>query len=1169
MKNNFLINIIILFAVISLILSSCSFGRFYDGRDVFSKISDEPADDRHTQDDTASDRCVPGSMKLIQNSGIIHSVWEDESRRMHMAYYTKSMDNGSTWSKPIIVGSEKPSISVNENDVYVVSCSARSELLLFRSTDNGNTFTKKMLSEISCFIPSIAVNGSNVHVAWNGWIQNIYSGDYSDAGIYYMRSEDSGDTWDAEIMVKAMTNNVASISIVTEDTCVEINWTEAASPGKIYSKISMDNGMTWNENASVENMMVEQKEQTETVRDAGFSVSINPSIKSSSKAVKKWTFMVYMVGDNNLEQYLINNFENMSAVGSTADVNIVVQFDRHDDYDARYDDWNTSKRYYVTPGMTPTIANALQDLGEVDSSKPGVLSDFINWSINNYPAKHYALILGDHGLGIGGLCEDEKRTATPGGSAVWMSLNELKQALQMANSNNGVKLDIIGFDACLMGMAEVDYQIHEFANISVHSQETEDGNGWPYNPILANLTAAPTMSAEQFASIIVDCYYNYYTTVVIDTWATLSAVNLTKQTNLSNAINSFAQQLITNAYTYHTQITAARTASQTYATGYDNPYEDYTDLYDFAYEIKSRISVASVQTAAQSLMNAINDTVINEKHGTARPDSHGISVYHPEKYLEYYISYDSLVEFVPDNKWDEFLKEYYIAPSSQTMNVLLINDDNNVASADDFSIERFSTTLTNMGFTVSTEQSSVTNASLWMNYNFIVWSDGDDITPITKLETDPPTGNTYRTWLTQYAFVGGRLIIEGGHIAFKHNSIADFAKTVLHIIPGAYVYDEVDNLLKNATHPVATMPNIIPDTVTFTYADTGDSDTARTTSDAVGVFKWSAIYYGGSPVNIVGNGVVAYENNWDMAEGGQIVYFAIDIDDIGSITTQEQIIENSASWLRRAPYTNDVGIYAINTPVNGDMYPVGVRDINATVKNYGTGTQSNFNVSCEINEVIEYAKSVTVFSDDMESGVGGWTTTSPVQPNWHRVTTSSNSGIYSWWCGNDSTGQYENNMNESLTSGIIDLSNSSTAVLTFWHKYSLESAYDYGYVEISMDGGSSWSATLKSCTGTQSTWVKVEVDISTYTGGSNVKIRFRLKSDTTTVSSGWYIDDICINKTTLPVYKKVYNNNQTVTTVMAQDDTKFLIWNYDFVNATDYKIIVKTWLTTDEKMLND
>ncbi|MCG2827105.1 MAG: hypothetical protein L6265_11000, partial [Thermoplasmatales archaeon] len=47
------------------------------------------------------------------------------------------------------------------------------------------------------------------------------------------------------------------------------------------------------------------------------------------------------------------------------------------------------------------------------------------------------------------------------------------------------------------------------------------------------------------------------------------------------------------------------------------------------------------------------------------------------------------------------------------------------------------------------------------------------------------------------------------------------------------------------------------------------------------------------------------------------------------------------------------------------------------------------------------------------------------------------------------------------------------------------------------------------------------------------------------------------------------NNNQTVTTVMAQDDTKFLIWNYDFVNATDYKIIVKTWLTTDEKMLND
>ena len=41
-----------------------------------------------------------------------------------------------------------------------------------------------------------------------------------------------------------------------------------------------------------------------------------------------WTFMVYMAGDNNLEQFGLLDLSEMKRVGSTSDVAILAQFDR-------------------------------------------------------------------------------------------------------------------------------------------------------------------------------------------------------------------------------------------------------------------------------------------------------------------------------------------------------------------------------------------------------------------------------------------------------------------------------------------------------------------------------------------------------------------------------------------------------------------------------------------------------------------------------------------------------------------------------------------------------------------------------------------------------------------------------------------------------------------------
>ena len=79
-------------------------------------------------------------------------------------------------------------------------------------------------------------------------------------------------------------------------------------------------------------------------------------IRPASAQNSKWTFMVYLDADNNLEDVGIDNFLHMAQVGSTNDVNIVVQFDRSSSYDTSYGDWSTTKRFHVEKDMTPDAA---------------------------------------------------------------------------------------------------------------------------------------------------------------------------------------------------------------------------------------------------------------------------------------------------------------------------------------------------------------------------------------------------------------------------------------------------------------------------------------------------------------------------------------------------------------------------------------------------------------------------------------------------------------------------------------------------------------------------------------------------------------------------------------------------------------------------------------------
>jgi hypothetical protein len=138
-----------------------------------------------------------------------------------------------------------------------------------------------------------------------------------------------------------------------------------------------------------------------------------------------------------------------------------------------------------------------------------------------------------------------------------------------------------------------------------------------------------------------------------------------------------------------------------------------------------------------------------------------------------------------------------------------------------------------------------------------------------------------------------------------------------------------------------------------------------------------------------------------------------------------------------------------------------------------------------------------LFFDDFTAGTDGWTLQGG---NWGLTSTaySAPSAL------TDSPGgNYGDDWNATAT---IDGSYTASR-LVFWHRYDIESGWDYGYVQVSADGGG-WE-TLETYTGTQNAWQEVAVDLSQY-AGQDLRFRFLLDSDYWITEDGWYLDDVMI-----------------------------------------------------------
>ena len=127
------------------------------------------------------------------------------------------------------------------------------------------------------------------------------------------------------------------------------------------------------------------------------------------------------------------------------------------------------------------------------------------------------------------------------------------------------------------------------------------------------------------------------------------------------------------------------------------------------------------------------------------------------------------------------------------------------------------------------------------------------------------------------------------------------------------------------------------------------------------------------------------------------------------------------------------------------------------------------------------------------------------------------------------SGNYVNNANNSMTLNVpLNISASPVTFLSFWHKYNTEAGYDYCYVEVSSNNGTTWQ-TVNSYNGVLSTWTQQAFDITSYANSSTqMKVRFRLQSDGGVVADGWYVDDIKITNYNPLINSIVTNLNLTL-----------------------------------------
>lgn len=409
-----------------------------------------------------------------------------------------------------------------------------------------------------------------------------------------------------------------------------------------------------------------------------------------------WTFMVYMAAANDLEIFAPRNLRQMEKIGSNSHINIVAQ---HNIYE-KSKPYSTT--YFIEKGSKKIIKEE-KEAG--DSGHMQTLIDFCCNTMATYPADHYALILWNHGTGIlepvtrshvsiseifsltdmpvffneeyksfpslpllaksikqhiyKGICFNDS-------SGNFLNEQQLITALKTicATSLNGKKLDLLGFDACLMSMVEVALSIEPYVDIMVASQDVERGTGWDYYYALYPFLST-TVTPEQLGIHLVHAYAKAYKKTSDFTQTCLNLKNISPLTENISRVAFLLQDFLKSNIIIKIKNLIKMSRNRHLCTHFDEP--EFIDLYHFYDNLltnlakipeKTELNMAELNRELEQGKIMIQQSVLENMAGSAYPHAHGISIYFPEHII--HNSYRRSL-FAKNTNWAVFLKTYLSA----------------------------------------------------------------------------------------------------------------------------------------------------------------------------------------------------------------------------------------------------------------------------------------------------------------------------------------------------------------------------------------------------------------------------------------------------------------------------------------------------------------------------
>jgi hypothetical protein len=408
---------------------------------------------------------------------------------------------------------------------------------------------------------------------------------------------------------------------------------------------------------------------------------------------KPWAILVWIAGDNNLSRFGTVDLGELKQVGSNVKVHLVAQYDRAGH--------KGTQRYMLRKGTT-LESDAVAELGETNTGDPKVAIDFFTWGIKNYPSDHVMCVLWNHGSGIDesdiyararALDPDSngkrarsqeqklsrqhvraiansklksalfsttitqalhsKAIALDDTSRDFLDNAELAHVLRTVVKNTGRKIDVLGFDACLMNMVEIAYQLRGLATYIVGSEEVEPGDGWPYEKVAHAATKPSSSTPAKVASAIVSSYIRSYENNPSAETVTQSAVDVSKVDDLAMAIDSLASICIANlqAAVDYMAFSQSVTNALRFST------RDFVDIGDLCKQLATRSKNSEVVLAAKAVTQALEQFVIAKGYaGAELAKATGTSIYFP-LVGDAHVAYDQL-DFAKETRWPELIAKY-------------------------------------------------------------------------------------------------------------------------------------------------------------------------------------------------------------------------------------------------------------------------------------------------------------------------------------------------------------------------------------------------------------------------------------------------------------------------------------------------------------------------------